>query len=161
VVVKSVKYEDWAESWKHHFKPLRFGKSLLVKPDWSKVQGAMGEVVILNPGLAFGTGQHATTKFCLQQIVRYRPRNCAKAFLDVGTGSGILAISASKLGYAPVVAFDYDEEAIKVAAENCGKNGVLNQIKLSKKDVLNSENQRKIRFICAILTPISVKYIIS
>ncbi len=154
VVVKSVKYEDWAESWKHHFKPLRFGKSLLVKPDWSKVQCAGGEVVILNPGLAFGTGQHATTKFCLQQIVKYRPRNRSKPFLDVGTGSGILAIAAAKLGYAPVVAFDYDEEAVKVATENCRKNGVLDKVTVSKKDVLKlpEKSKEKYDLICANLT---------
>jgi len=154
VVIKPVKYEDWAESWKHHFKPLKFGKSLIVKPEWSKTQSVAEKVVILNPGLAFGTGQHATTKFCLQQIVKYRPRNCARAFLDVGTGSGILAIAAAKLGYAPVVAFDYDEEAVKVAAENCRKNRVLNQVNLFKKDVLKlpEKSKEKYDLICANLT---------
>jgi len=153
LVIKSVKYKDWAESWKQHFKPLKFGRSLIVKPEWSKTQSVAEKVVILNPGLAFGTGQHATTKFCLQQIVKYRPRNCTRAFLDVGTGSGILAISAAKLGYSPVVAFDYDEEAVKVAAENCRKNRVLNQINLFKKDVLKlpEKSKKKYDLICANL----------
>ena len=74
---------------------------------------------MLDPGLSFGTGQHATTGFCLRELVKHRPRGGeARAFLDIGTGSGILAISAAKLGYAPVEAFDFDPEAVRVAREN-------------------------------------------
>ncbi|MGC8744455.1 MAG: 50S ribosomal protein L11 methyltransferase [Verrucomicrobiia bacterium] len=155
--ISTVKYEDWAESWKRHFKPLRFGNSLLIKPQWSKVKPPSGaKVVILDPGLAFGTGQHATTKFCLQQIVKYRPKNKKQnsSFLDIGTGSGILAIAATKLGYSPVVAFDFDETAVEIAKKNAKRNRVAEKIYLFQQDVLKlDENpEQKYDLICANIT---------
>ncbi|MGC8830719.1 MAG: 50S ribosomal protein L11 methyltransferase [Verrucomicrobiia bacterium] len=152
-----IRYEDWAESWKRHFKALRFGDVLLVKPHWSKAKVKPGaKVVILNPGLAFGTGQHATTRFCLRQIVKYRPkcRETAFSFLDAGTGSGILAISAAKLGYSPVVAFDYDETAVRIAEKNARRNRVEFKIRLFQQDILRlaDVDDEKYDFICANLT---------
>jgi ribosomal protein L11 methyltransferase len=82
-------------------------------------------VVILDPGLSFGTGQHPTTSFCLHEIARCRKNgHAAQSFLDIGTGSGILAIAAAKLGYQPVHAFDFDPESVRVARENARKNRV-------------------------------------
>jgi ribosomal protein L11 methyltransferase len=78
--------------------------------------------VVLEPGLSFGTGQHPTTSFCLRQIVACRPRGVPRAFLDIGTGSGILAIAAAKLGYAPVHALDSDSVAVRVARNNASVN---------------------------------------
>lgn len=155
IKIEPVKYEDWSESWKRHFKPLRFSKILLIKPQWSKARASAGtKVVILNPGIAFGTGQHATTKFCLKQIVKFRPNKSLRSFLDVGTGSGILAISAAKLGYSPVVAFDNDPVAVNVAIKNARRNRVEEKIRFYRKNLLNlSDNAReKYDFICANLT---------
>ena len=101
IEIAKVKREDWAESWKRHFHPIEIGKTLLVKPSWSKKRPAKNQaVVILDPGLSFGTGQHPTTSFCLHQIARGRKNGTPRpSFLDIGTGSGILAIAAAKLGY--------------------------------------------------------------
>jgi len=101
--VKKVPARDWSESWKRHFKPLDLGPRLLVKPTWSRrVPKKTQALVVLDPGLSFGTGQHATTRFCLEQLVALRDPQSAQSMLDVGTGSGILAIAAVKLGYQPV-----------------------------------------------------------
>ncbi len=115
--------ENWAESWKRHFKPLEISRQLLVLPSWSRVRAKPGQaVVVLDPGLSFGTGHHPTTSFCLEQIASRRAAGTAQTLLDAGCGSGILAIAATKLGYAPVVAFDFDPDAVRVAKENAAFN---------------------------------------
>jgi ribosomal protein L11 methyltransferase len=89
--VSRLKPENWRDSWKKHFRPIEFGGVLLIKPTWSHRKAKPGQtVVVLNPGLAFGTGHHATTAYCLDEIVRFRCGGQPAAFLDVGTGSGIL-----------------------------------------------------------------------
>ena len=102
ISLKRIRQEDWAESWKLHFKPVVIGSALLLKPSWSRRRPRKGQaVVVLDPGLSFGTGRHPTTAFCLRQLVARRRRAEAQSCLDIGTGSGILAIAAAKLGYAP------------------------------------------------------------
>lgn len=136
IVVRKIRREDWAESWKRHFKAIEIGRALLIKPSWIQRQPHQGQaVVILDPGLSFGTGQHATTSFCLREIVRCRIAGETRSFLDIGTGSGILAIAATKLGYQPVRAFDFDPEAVRVALANARLNGVARQLKISPGDV--------------------------
>jgi ribosomal protein L11 methyltransferase len=123
--LEHVRWEDWAESWKRHFQPISIGGALLIKPGWSKKRAEKGQsVVVLDPGLSFGTGQHATTAFCLRQLVRCRRSGQAQSFLDMGTGSGILAIAAAKLRYGPVDAFDFDPEAVRIARDNALRNEV-------------------------------------
>jgi hypothetical protein len=115
--------EDWAESWKRHFKPIDVGSRLLIKPSWSRRRPKPGQkVLVLNPGLSFGTGQHPTTGFCLQQLVAARKQDAGQSLLDMGTGSGILAIAGFKLGYRPVVAFDCDPAAVRIARANARRN---------------------------------------
>jgi ribosomal protein L11 methyltransferase len=122
---KRIRHEDWAESWKRHFRAMEFGRVLLVKPSWIRRRPRAGQcVVILDPGLSFGTGQHPTTSFCLEQIVACRRPEAAQSLLDIGTGSGILAIAAVKLGYQPVAAFDFDPESVRVAKANARLNGI-------------------------------------
>ena len=150
--VKKVRREDWANSWKKHFKPIEVGNALLVKPSWSKRRAKKNQaVVVLDPGLSFGTGQHATTKFCLEQLVHCR-RAERQSFLDIGCGSGILAIAAAKLGYAAVRAFDFDAEAVRIARENAGGNSV--KIQITRQDLTKLPVQSQMRFdvICANLT---------
>lgn len=114
---------DWAESWKAHFDVLHLSQRLVVKPSWREYQPAPGEVVLeLDPGLAFGTGLHPTTQLCLQLLESW-PLNGVSVF-DVGTGSGILAIAAAKMGASPVRAVDVDGVAIRVARENFARNQV-------------------------------------
>jgi ribosomal protein L11 methyltransferase len=154
IEIAKVKREDWAESWKRHFHPLEIGKSLLVKPSWSKKRPRKNQaVVILDPGLSFGTGQHPTTSFCLNELVRGRKIGTAQSFLDIGTGSGILAIAAAKLGYQPVHAFDFDPESVRVARENLSKNRVDGQLKLTRGDItkLPLQPARQYDLVCANL----------
>jgi ribosomal protein L11 methyltransferase len=149
-----IKREDWAESWKKHFKPIRIGKSLLLKPSWDKAKALPGQAtVILDPGLSFGTGQHPTTRFCLRQVVQARQAGAA-SLLDIGTGSGILAIAAAKLGYATVDAFDFDPESVRVAGENVRKNRVENKIRLRRADLtgLPLRSRQRYAVVCANLT---------
>jgi ribosomal protein L11 methyltransferase len=154
IEVARIKREDWAESWKRHFHPLTIGTQLLVKPSWSKKRPAKNQaVVILDPGLSFGTGQHPTTSFCLREIVRCHKTGAKQSFLDIGTGSGILAIAAAKLGYAPVRAFDFDPEAVRVAGENARKNRVAERVRLTRGDVtrLALRPRQQFDLVCANL----------
>ena len=110
-------------------------------------------MVILDPGLSFGTGQHPTTLFCLSQLARRRRRGVAQSFLDIGTGSGILAIAAAKLGYSPVRAFDFDPEAIRAARANVNSNSVAALVSLRRADLTRLPAKSAARFdvICANL----------
>jgi len=151
--LKKLGRKNWAESWKRHFKSLRVGKALLIRPSWSRARALRGQAeVLLDPGLSFGTGQHPTTGFCLSRIVAAR-KLASRRFLDVGTGSGILAICAAKLGYSPVVAFDNDPEAVRVAGQNARRNRVLNRIQLRRGDVARMPLKPRTRFdlVCANL----------
>lgn len=119
-----VQDDDWAEQWKRDYKPLALGRRLLVKPAWlPDPPGAADRVVIeLDPGMAFGTGYHPTTALCLEALDEFVTPGSIVA--DIGTGSGILAIAAAKLGAARVVAVDTLAESVHVAEENCRLNGV-------------------------------------
>lgn len=145
---------NWAESWKRHFKTIEIGRRLLVKPGWLRRTPRPGqEVIVLDPGLSFGTGQHPTTEFCLRELVRRREETRPQAVLDIGTGSGILAIAAARLGYAPVVAFDYDPQSVRVAGANARKNRVAKRIKLTRGDLtkLPVRSARQYDVVCANL----------
>jgi ribosomal protein L11 methyltransferase len=149
-----VRRQEWAESWKRHFKPIEIGKALLVKPSWSRRQAKAGQaVVVLDPGLSFGTGQHATTRFCLRELARLREARTSQALLDIGTGSGILAIAGTKLGYRPVAALDYDAEAVAIARANARRNRVEKVIRFRREDVTRPRQSGRTRYavICANL----------
>jgi ribosomal protein L11 methyltransferase len=145
IVMARVRWEDWAESWKRHFRPIEIGDLLLIKPSWSKRRARNGQaVVVLDPGLSFGTGHHPTTGFCLHQIaaaVRDRRKRhspgaaTVESLLDLGTGSGILSIAAAKLGYSPVIAVDFDPEAVRVARANARANRIHQKLKIRRGDV--------------------------
>jgi ribosomal protein L11 methyltransferase len=151
--IKYLRSRDWADAWKRHFKPLTIGRSLLVRPGWSPRRAAPGQrVVVLEPGLSFGTGQHPTTRFCLEQIVALRPRTAGKAMLDLGTGSGILAIAARKLGYDPVDAVDHDPAAIRSARANARRNRVLIRVRSADVARLVRPRSKGYDMVCANLT---------
>lgn len=120
---REVRDQDWAEEWKRYFGVLHVGRHFVVRPSWEAYEAQPGELVIeLDPGTAFGTGQHETTRLCLEALERYvRP---GTSVLDVGTGSGILAVGAALLGAELVRACDIDDNAIAAAAENVRRNGV-------------------------------------
>lgn len=157
IQIAPVRREDWAESWKKYFKLIRIGSKLVIKPSWTTIKSSPGQAVVtLDPGLSFGTGQHATTHFCLTQLVRHlssRKNIAPGSLIDIGCGSGILAISAAKLGFSPVVAFDFDPVAVRVAQKNCRTNRVEKKVAVSRKDLtkipLNSRD--KFDVVCANL----------
>ena len=123
--------EDWRENWKAHFSLLRMGQHLVIKPSWIEYQALPGELLIeLDPGMAFGTGYHPTTYGCLEAIEQaVRP---GMVVLDLGTGSGILTITALKLGAARVVALDQDPEAVRAARQNFRRARVQLQVSLAQ-----------------------------
>jgi ribosomal protein L11 methyltransferase len=113
--------DDWAERWRSFHRPLVIGDRLTVRPPWEP-PGATALDVVVDPGQAFGTGSHATTRLCLELMLALPAP--AGAFVDVGCGSGVLAIVAAKLGFAPVIALDYDRAATAATGENARRNGV-------------------------------------
>ena len=142
--------EDWAESWKRHFQPLAFGNRLLVRPSWSRRKPTKGQALVeLDPGLSFGTGQHPTTRFCLEEIVAHT----GGSLLDIGTGSGILAIAGAKLGFCPIAAIDFDPVAVRIAKQNARRNRAENRIQFARKDLtaMPLKSARKYQLVCANL----------
>ena len=130
----SIREEDWAENWKQYFKPFRVSEHLVVKPTWESWDSQPGDLIIeLDPGMAFGTGTHETTALCIELIEKYY---AGGKLLDVGTGSGILAIAAALLGATDVTAVDIDPDAVRVAKENVEKNGLSGRISVREGDLL-------------------------
>ncbi|MBU5612081.1 50S ribosomal protein L11 methyltransferase [Geomonas azotofigens] len=139
-VVSIIKNEDWANNWKVHFKPVRIGNRLVIKPTWEEYQRVEGDLVIqIDPGMAFGTGAHPTTKMCLESLERIafaaEGGKLPNPVLDVGTGSGVLSIAAALLGATEVTAVDIDPEAVRVTQENLELNGVDTVVKASTTDL--------------------------
>jgi ribosomal protein L11 methyltransferase len=125
---------EWRDAWKRYFKTTRFGRRLVIVPSWESYTPSGDDVVLdLDPGRAFGTGAHESTKLCLHELERLADEGAAvERFLDVGTGSAILSIAAAKLWPASTgVAVDNDPEALEAARENLERNGVLGRVELA------------------------------
>jgi ribosomal protein L11 methyltransferase len=128
----SLPEQDWGENWKRFFKPVQVTSRFVVKPPWSKIRLKRGQIPIdITPGMAFGTGTHATTILCIQALEE-RLQKGGLSVLDVGTGSGILSIIAAKLGAKEVWGVDIDGVAVEIARENVEKNHVSNIVKIRK-----------------------------
>lgn len=126
-----VRDEDWAENWKKFYHPLQVGRRLVVCPSWEAFQPTPEQLVItLDPGSAFGTGYHWTTRLCMEFLEDSVDASCGP-LLDLGTGSGLLAIAASRLGASDVTAVDNDPVAVKVAGENFAINQVSIRLELA------------------------------
>ena len=139
-----LKPEDWLDSLKKHFSVVEIGTRFIIKPSWvSRTLSADGRVVIeLDPGAAFGTGLHPTTRLCLLALEKYlKP---GMSILDLGTGSGILAIAAVKLGAARVLALDIDPLAVRAARDNTKKNGTEGSVQV-RRGTLSTRFQRQNR----------------
>lgn len=123
VEVEEIEEQDWAEGWKQFFKPRRVGRRLVIVPSWEEYEaGAEDAVIVLDPGQAFGTGDHPTTRLCLELLEAIDLRGACIA--DIGCGSGILSIASVQLGASGVWAVDVERAAVESARENAGRNGV-------------------------------------
>lgn len=139
VEVRVVLESDWAEAWKRHIDVMRIGRGIVIRPSWRRHRAAPGETVIaLDPGMAFGTGLHPTTRLCLAGLERWADAGLVAgggadggpaAVLDVGCGSGILAIAAARLGAARVVGVDIDQIAVEATTANARRNRVARVVR--------------------------------
>lgn len=153
---REVQEEDWATSWKNYFHPIAVGQRVVIKPSWEEYAQAPDEIVIeLDPGMAFGTGTHHTTAMCircLEQVIQ-----AGDIVFDVGTGSGILAVAAAKLGAAHVQAVDLDGVAVRVAQENIILNQVETKITLAQGDLLTGVDGRANVIVANIIADVIIR----
>ncbi|NPU84807.1 MAG: 50S ribosomal protein L11 methyltransferase [Syntrophaceae bacterium] len=130
---------DWGEEWKKYFKPLRVSRSIVVKPTWERYASSGRDIVIdIDPGMAFGTGQHPSTRMCLEAIedlMLHGRHEMTWHVLDVGTGTGILGITAAKIGAEKVLCVDVDRKAVEIARENVAINQVSERVAVVNRDV--------------------------
>ncbi len=137
ITVKDVSEDDWANNWKQYFKPIRVSSRLTIKPTWEQYEPESAEerIIELDPGMAFGTGTHPTTSLCLRTLEGVIREG--DEVIDVGTGSGILAIGACRLGASRVLALDLDPVAVSSAMENTRLNRLEEQIQVVESDLLS------------------------
>ena len=135
--------KDWAESWKRTFTVERIGAHIVICPPWEHAEVSDGDMLItINPGMAFGTGRHATTKACLELLEELGPQGEGRSLLDAGCGSGIQSITARKLGYRPVDAFDNYPCAVETTRRHCMLNGVAADVNAFEADLDTFEPER-------------------
>ena len=148
--ITKMENQDWQRNWRRFFRPVRISPKLLILPIWEKPppQTHKMHIIRIDPGPAFGTGQHATTKMCLQAMESFGAHK-SRTLLDVGTGSGILAIYGAHLGFGKIEAIDVDPEAVRWAHRNIGLNDAANAISLSGKGI--EEIQGRFSLVCANL----------
>jgi ribosomal protein L11 methyltransferase len=142
VRVAALADENWADAWRVHFKPRAVGRRLLIAPPWD-LPAPNGRIVIeIEPGRAFGTGHHGTTAGCLEALEAAIERDPPSRMLDVGTGSGILAIAAARLGVASVLAVDDDPDAVACAMANAARNHVSDRVRCALADAATLREPR-------------------
>lgn len=154
--VATMAKSDWAESWKRFFHVEKISERVVVRPSWEPYEAKPGErVITLDPGLSFGTGKHATTQACLRFLDRLAAEDAGRSVLDMGCGSGILAIGAKLLGFADVRGFDNDPDCIQVSDENAGFNGVAITFAL---DDLSHAHPAADVVVANILAPVLIQF---
>ena len=139
---------NWAEQWKKYFKPLRVSNNIIIKPTWERYAPSSRDIVIeIDPGMAFGTGQHASTRMCIEALedVIMKDRSVQDwKVLDVGCGTGILGITAAKLGAQDVICLDIDKKATEIAGENAAINRVSDRLHIISKDAITINEPRNL-----------------
>ena len=153
IEIKSIKDEKWSESWKSEFPPLQIGRRFIVSPGWNKITPSPEQIVIwLDPGMAFGTGYHPTTQLALRLLEEVI--SGGEKVADIGTGSGILAIAAARLGANKIVATDIDKTVIPIAQENARINCVEEKIEFVAGNTFESLSGRYDIIVVNILTKV-------
>ena len=150
ISISGVNEEDWANSWKAYYKPIRIGERVVIVPAWEKYDARSDDVVVrMDPGMAFGTGTHETTRLVIGLLEKYVKDG--DTVLDVGCGSGILAICAAKLGASLCKAYDIDPVAVKVARENIKDSGLSEKVSCDVSDLLRQVDRKHVPYgiICA------------
>jgi len=139
---------DWAEQWKKYFKPIRVSNNIIVKPTWERYAPSSRDIVIeIDPGMAFGTGQHASTRMCIEALedIIMKDRSVQNwKVIDVGCGTGILGITAAKLGAKDVICLDIDKKATEIAGENAAINHIDDRLHTINKDVKTINEPRNL-----------------
>ena len=155
VICDTFAEEDWAENWKKAFKPFRLGKNMVIKPGWMECEVREGDKVIeIDPGMAFGTGTHETTGMCVELVEKYVREGMSA--IDVGTGTGILAIAAAHMGAKDILAIDIDRVAVRVAAENVRINGYEGLIRCEAGNLLDNVNEKADIVIANIIADVII-----
>jgi len=151
--IRQCQPRDWRTFWRHHFKPRPIGRRLCIEPFWDTGGPARGDrlPVILDPGLSFGTGENFTTRYCLEMMEAIREKEAVSSLADLGTGSGILAIAAVRLGYTPVLGVDHDPESILHARKNAGLNDMADRITWRSMDLTAEMPEDRYDVVCANL----------
>ncbi|MCX6993945.1 MAG: 50S ribosomal protein L11 methyltransferase [Kiritimatiellaeota bacterium] len=150
--IKPVARQDWAESWKQFFHVQRVSERIIVKPSWESVEARPEDCILeIDPGLSFGTGLHGTTRACLLFLDAWQRRQPQASVLDMGCGTGILAIAAAKLGFPRVTAMDNDPDAVRIARANAICNGVADRIECIQVDVAEFKADRTYDLVLANL----------
>jgi len=156
IVWREVQEEDWASAWKEHFQPVKIGERIVVKPTWCDYLAGKDVLVVeLDPGMAFGTGTHHTTVMCVR-LLEDTVRPGSKVF-DIGTGSGILAVAAAKLGASEVQAVDVDAVAVRIAGENVALNKVTDIVTVSRGDLLAAVDGRANIIVANIIADVIIR----
>jgi ribosomal protein L11 methyltransferase len=139
---------DWGEQWKKYFKPIRVSNNIIVKPTWERYTPASRDIVIeIDPGMAFGTGQHASTRMCIEAVedIIMQDRSIKDwKVLDVGCGTGILGITAAKMGAQDVICVDVDKKAVEIAGENAEMNNVKESLRVLNKNAAAFDKPRNL-----------------
>lgn len=155
---RRVKDEDWAECWKQYFHVTKVGRQLVIQPSWEEYSPLSGEKVIhIDPGLAFGTGGHYTTRLCMARIEELLAARPQALVLDIGTGSGILALTAALCGARQVQAVDIDPLAVRVARENVAANRLEGLISVRQGELLQGTSGQADLIIANILAPVIIQ----
>lgn len=155
LTITEVNQEDWSNSWKKYYKPVKVGSNFVIKPTWESYYKEDGDLVIeIDPGMAFGSGLHETTQLCIGNLEQYVKRD--DVVIDIGCGSGILALAAGKLKCKKVIAVDLDSMAVKVARENVEKNHLENLIEVREGDLMDVIHEQADVIVANILAEVII-----
>ncbi len=156
VELEEVHQQDWENAWKQYYKPVKVSEKIVIKPTWEEYDAKPGELIIeLDPGMAFGTGTHETTNMCIQALEKYI--NSDVSVLDIGCGSGILSIAASKLGANRVLGVDLDPVAVKVSKENIQMNNLLGSIEIKHGNLMDVVSEKADIVVANIIADIIIQ----